>query len=203
MPKLHRKIRVVLLACLVAISPALAFAGFEIVTGNVREIEPGVFFRSGQLSGAAIEQMIQHRNIMTILNLRGSHPQDRWFAAESSVAQGYGVKYISIPLSPNEEPSVDEMNRIAAILQKANGPILVHCNSGANRTGLVSAIYELAVQGKSPTDASGQLSILYGHFPWLGSRTAAMDRAFEKFAAQWDFNADRALAQNHAAAAAQ
>ena len=203
MPKLRRKIRIALLACLVVISPVLAFAGYEIATGNVREVEPGVFFRSGQLDGAGIEQMIQRHNIMTILNLRGAHPEDRWFAAESSVAQGYGVKYISIPLSPNEEPSVDRMNQIAATLQKANGPILVHCNSGANRTGLVSAIYELAVQGKTPSEASGQLSILYGHFPWLGSRTAAMDRAFERFAAQWDPNTDRAVAQNPVATAAQ
>ena len=157
MPMYRRKIRMALLACLVVFSPALAFAGFEMATGNVREVEPGVFFRSGQLSAAAIEQMIQHRNIMTILNLRGAHPEDRWFAAESSVAEGYGVKYISIPLSPNKEPSVDEMNQIAAILQKTNGPVLVHCNGGANRTGLVSAIYELAVQGKTPAEASGQL----------------------------------------------
>lgn len=175
-------------------------AGFELVTGNVREVESGVFFRSGQLSGAAFEQMIQRQNITTILNLRGAHPEDRWFAAESSVAEGYGVKYISIPLSTDREPGVEEMNRIAAILQKANGPILVHCNSGANRAGLVSAIYELAVQRRSPAEASGQLSILYGHFPWFGSRTAAMDRAFQKFAAQWDPDTNRAVAQ-HAAAA--
>lgn len=203
MPKLRHKFRIALLAGLVTVSPALAFAGFEIATGNVREVEPGVFFRSGQLSGAAIEEMIQHRNIMTILNLRGAHPEDRWFAAERSVAEGYGVRYVSIPLSPNVEPSLDEMNRIAVILQKTNGPILVHCNGGANRTGLVSAIYELAVQGKTVAEASGQLSILYGHFPWLGSRTAAMDRAFEKFAAQWDPNTDRAVAQNPAATSAQ
>ena len=203
MSKHRRTVRIALMACLIALSPAVVYAGFEVATGNVREVEPGAFFRSGQLSGAAIEQMIQRRNIMTILNLRGAHPEDHWYAAESSVAEGYGVKYISIPLSPNREPSIAEMNQIAAILQKANGPILVHCNSGANRTGLVSAIYELAVQGKTPATAAGQLSILYGHFPWLGSRTAAMDRAFEKFAAQWDTNTGRAVAQNPAASTAQ
>ena len=200
MPK-RPKIRFALLACLVALSPALAMAGFELATGNVHEIEPGVFFRSGQLSEVALEQMIQRRNIMTILNLRGAHPEDRWFAAESSVAEGYGVKYISIPLSPDREPPMEEMNRIAGILQKANGPILVHCNSGTNRTGLVSAIYELAVQGRSAAEASGQLSILYGHFPWFGSQTSAMDRAFQTFAAQWD--PGRAVAQIQASESAE
>jgi protein tyrosine/serine phosphatase len=191
----RRKLRIALLACLVALSPALV-AAVELATGNVREVEPGLFFRSGQLSGAAVEEMIQRNNIMTILNLRGAHPQDRWYAAESSVAEGYGVKYISIPLSPSREPDMAEMNRIAALLRQAHGPILVHCNSGANRAGLVSAIYELAVQGKSAAEASGQLSIFYGHFPWFGSKTAAMDRAFQNFAAQWDPNTGRAVAQN-------
>jgi hypothetical protein len=34
---------------------------------------------------------------------------------------------------------------------------------------------------KKDIDAEKQISIIYGHFPWLGSKTSAMDRSFEKY----------------------
>ena len=40
-----------------------------------------------------------------------------------------------------------------------------------------------AVNGRSVRKATGQLSLWYGHFPWLNSKTIAMDRAFARFAA--------------------
>jgi protein tyrosine/serine phosphatase len=62
--------------------------------------------------------------------------------------------------------------------------VLIHCQSGADRTGLVAAIYEYAVAARPAEEAEEQLSLRYGHVPYLWSRTGAMDRSFEIFVRQ-------------------
>jgi hypothetical protein len=67
--------------------------------------------------------------------------------------------------------------------------VLIHCEAGADRSGLAAALYKLIVAksphklivAKSPPEeASAQLSFRYGHFPWLRNSTAAMARTFER-----------------------
>jgi hypothetical protein len=60
----------------------------------------------------------------------------------------------------------------------AEPALLVHCRNGADRSGLVSAIYLAEIQGVAVDEAIGQLSLYYGHFPWLISETGAMDESF-------------------------
>lgn len=67
---------------------------------------------------------------------------------------------------------------LIAALEGAARPVLIHCKAGAYRTGLDSALFEYLVVGRTAEEASGQLSFLYGHFPWYPSQTGAMDRTF-------------------------
>jgi hypothetical protein len=60
---------------------------------------------------------------------------------------------------------------------------IIHCRGGADRSGLVAALCLFVDEGTSAKDADRQLSILYGHFPYLWSRTGAMDRSFWAFVA--------------------
>ena len=46
------------------------------------------------------------------------------------------------------------------LLREAPKPVLVHCEGGADRTGLAAALY-LAAAGH-PAQADGQLSVRYG-----------------------------------------
>jgi protein tyrosine/serine phosphatase len=71
------------------------------------------------------------------------------------------------------------MDKIVQMMKDAPKPLLIHCKAGADRTSLASALYLHAV--KNDKNAEKQISILYGHFPWLGSKTGAMDRSFEKY----------------------
>ena len=43
------------------------------------------------------------------------------------------------------------------IIKQANGPILIHCWHGSDRTGLVSAMYRIVFQGWSKEDAIDEL----------------------------------------------
>jgi protein tyrosine/serine phosphatase len=43
------------------------------------------------------------------------------------------------------------------IRQTENGPFLIHCKHGADRTGLMSAMYRVLEQGWTPEDALAEL----------------------------------------------
>jgi hypothetical protein len=77
--------------------------------------------------------------------------------------------------------SVIKLDEILKILRHAPKPILVHCKNGADRTGLVAAVYLAAIKGVKLDEAAGQLSLYYGHFPWLISATGAMDESFRAY----------------------
>jgi protein tyrosine/serine phosphatase len=74
-----------------------------------------------------------------------------------------------------------QIARILDIVRRAPKPLLIHCMSGADRAGLVAALYDYAIAGESADKADGQLSLAYGHFPYLTSRTGAMDASFWAF----------------------
>jgi protein tyrosine/serine phosphatase len=42
--------------------------------------------------------------------------------------------------------------------QTENGPFLIHCQHGADRTGLMSAMYRILEQGWSPEEAMKELT---------------------------------------------
>lgn len=179
------RIRVALLCGLLLLMAPFAVVGLRYATGNVHEVEAGVLYRAGQLDAPALRQLVADKGIRTILNLRGAHPEAEWYRQEMAVARESGIDHRSLAISARSVPEMATMIEIARILREAPRPILVHCRGGSDRSGLVAAIHELVVDRADETQAAGQLSIAYGHFPWLGSRTIAMDRAFSRFAAYW------------------
>ena len=82
------------------------------------------------------------------------------------------------PISAKRFVTHQQIADILDILRRAPKPLLVHCKSGSDRAGLVSALYRFALAGAPAADADGELSIVYGHFPYLTSRSGAMDASF-------------------------
>jgi protein tyrosine/serine phosphatase len=198
MAKFKSRVQAVALSVALLSTAVSGYLGYQHVSGNIHEVEPSVLYRSGQLDGGALQDFVVRKNIRTIVNLRGAHPDKQWYALEQSIAEGNGIDYVPLSLSARSEPDMVTMMRLATILRDAPKPILVHCHGGADRAGLASAIYELVSGGKSVDEAAEQLSLAYGHFPWLGSRTGAMDRAFRSFAVAWNARLEDtvAVAQN-------
>ena len=48
---------------------------------------------------------------------------------------------------------------------------------------LVAALYLAQIENRPVDEAAGQLSLIYGHFPYLTSKTGAMDRSFRDYVA--------------------
>jgi protein tyrosine/serine phosphatase len=55
---------------------------------------------------------------------------------------------------------------LIALLRDMPKPMLVHCKSGADRTGLAVTIYLHVIKGLPLTEARRALSWRYAHFSW-------------------------------------
>jgi protein tyrosine/serine phosphatase len=154
--------------------------------GNFHTVTEGAFYRSAQLSRDELQRMVHDHGIRSILNLRGAHPGDSWYDDEIAASQQLGVAHFDYGLSSKRVVTGKQMAELLQIIDGAPKPLLVHCRSGADRAGLVSALYRFAEEGASAGEAATQLSVVYGHFPYLMSRTRAMDDSY------WAFVSDRA-----------
>lgn len=176
------------LAVLAAVMAApIAMGGWALglhVTGNIHVVEPRALYRSAQLTGQDLDAVINQYGIRTVINLRGDNTGASWYDDEISVAQRRGVNHIDVRMSARSMPTASTINELLIAMRITPRPILIHCKDGADRTGFAAAVYELLLARQSPDTAGRQLSFRYGHFPWLGSATSAMDRAYQAIVAQ-------------------
>jgi len=148
---------------------------------NFHILSPGKAYRSAQLNKKALKDCIHEFGIKTILNLRESVTNADWYQEEKMVAADHGVQHLDFNLSEYDEVSVEDLEKIAALLRDAPKPILIHCAAGADRTGLVSALYRYKLEGLAPEKSFGELSMWYGHVPLLRNRVLAMDTSFWRY----------------------
>ncbi|MEJ2202176.1 MAG: dual specificity protein phosphatase family protein [Desulfuromonadaceae bacterium] len=105
-------------------------------------------YRSAQPDEAGFAAL-EALGIRNILSLRQYHSDEELAPADFQL---YRVKMYTRDI-PSEQV-------IAAlrIIRASEGPILIHCWHGADRTGLVSALYRMVFQGWSKADAIDELT---------------------------------------------
>ena len=156
------------------------YLGAMQLTGNVHTVIAGELYRSGQLSGEMIASLSSSYGIRTILNLRGSNPDKAWYQDEVEAAARLGIRHIDFPISSRMRLDHDTANEIIALMRTAPKPLLIHCMGGADRSGLVSALYLGYIADRPHGVAARQLSLYFGHFavPVL-SKAYAMDLSWD------------------------
>lgn len=149
--------------------------------GNFHTVKEGAFYRSAQLSKDELQRAIREHKIRSVLNLRGAHPGQAWYDEELAMSQALGITHYDYGLSAHRFVTRQQIGEVLGIVRDAPKPLLVHCKAGADRAGLVSALYRFAGEGVSADQADRELSLIYGHFPYLASRSKAMDDSFWAF----------------------
>jgi protein tyrosine/serine phosphatase len=158
-----------------------SYAGYQIWNGNFHEVIAGEYYRSAQLSPKELEKRIEQYGIKSIINLRGGEPGIQYYDQEVAVSDKFGVTYTSFPISAHHQLTDERVQELLTIMKAAPKPLLVHCLSGADRTGLASVIYLQQVAGVDEETAEWQLSPLYGHINLPFLRAFAMDDTWEHF----------------------
>lgn len=143
---------------------------------NTHEIAPGVW-RSFQPSPAHLERWAR-RGVKTVVNLRGPRPSAALFLEEEACNR-LGVRLENFRVFSREAPSKETLRGARALFERIEYPALFHCKSGADRVGLMAALY-LFFREKRPLDeALKQLSLRYGHVKQ--GKTGVIDAAFERY----------------------
>lgn len=165
------------------ISCALVVGGYLLtiqLTGNFYEVVPGELYRSNQPTAAQIADYKRRYGIKTIINLRGSSEDAAWYRDEIAAAASLGVKHIDFRMSAQKQLTLAETGELLAVMRDVPKPLLIHCKSGSDRTGLASVIYLQQIAKVKEETAEQQLSLRFGHIgiPFL-SPAYAMDENWE------------------------
>jgi protein tyrosine phosphatase (PTP) superfamily phosphohydrolase (DUF442 family) len=161
------------LILLLLILPPSVWAVRLFVFNNAAVVEEGQVYRSSQMSGDDIVQAAQRWKLASILNLRGSHPGEAWYDAEIRAGKEAGVVHYDIPMSARSLPRPEQVRELLDILDKGPYPMLIHCKSGADRTGLASTLFLVEVRNRPLSEASAELTWKLGHLAF--GKTKAMD----------------------------
>ncbi|QDV37981.1 tyrosine-protein phosphatase [Tautonia plasticadhaerens] len=142
-----------------------ALVGWRWATGNVGVVEPTRIYRSRQLDAGALSRLIGDRGIRTVLNLRGPNPGAEWYPAERLATIGAGATLIDVPLASDYWLTPEQARGLVEVLDTAERPLLIHCQFGAERTGLVSMMAVLLRPGGTLEEARSQFSPYYLYLP--------------------------------------
>jgi hypothetical protein len=165
---------------LVVAAPAVAYRVTYTYGKRLREVVPGRFYRSGQMTAAGFADTVARFDIHTIINVQDDVPDpdidlDYWSGRtvkESALCRRLGVRFVQIAPDliprrrlPGERPrAIDEF--LAVMDDEASYPVLLHCRAGLHRTGVLAAVYRMEYQGWTPAAAFRELKA-HGFGAWV------------------------------------
>lgn len=113
-------------------------------------VEPGVLMRCGQPRVSDLVTIQEKHGLRTIVCARGGtrHPlRGRWFRKERKFCERAGVQLVHMPFSDKSMPPQDVFEQFLAVIREPrNRPVLVHCEQGFHRTGILCAAHRIANQ---------------------------------------------------------
>ena len=104
-------------------------------------------YRSAQPGKKGFRELEQ-LGVRNVLSFRDYHSDED--------AKGTALKLFRVKMEAGEIRA-EKVVEALRIIRKSNGPILIHCWHGSDRTGLVSAMYRIVFQGWSKDDAIDEL----------------------------------------------
>jgi len=147
--------------------------------GNFHAVIAGDVYRSAQPTARELEALIRRYGIRTVVNLRGDNAEDDWYWEEKRTAERNGAVVVDVGLWGNLPADAKQLQILVDTLVHARPPFLLHCNSGADRAGMASALALLLRTDADLPEARRQLAWWLGHNP-LG-HAGCHDRLFDRY----------------------
>ena len=143
---------------------------------NLHEIAPGMW-RSNQPAPSRVHAAAQ-MGVKSIINLRGARSDGGWQLEAEACAQT-GIALYDFTARSRAAPDKAMLHAAKALFDEVPRPALMHCKSGADRAGLMSALYLLIVEQKPAREAAAQLAWKYGHVKQ--AKTGLLDAFFASY----------------------
>lgn len=143
---------------------------------NLHQIADGVW-RAGQPSPGQLRAFAR-RGGRSVVSLRAG----RGFGSlplELETCRDTGLTFHNLIIRSRTLPSRDELHAVARFFKTMQRPVMLHCKSGADRSGFASALYLMLAEDRPPAEARKQLSLRYGHN--RHSKTGVLDAFFDAY----------------------
>ena len=147
---------------------------------NLDQIAPGVW-RANQPSPRRLEMYQRQLGLKSVVNLRGGSQQG-FYLFEAEVCKKLGLTLHDVHFSARRAPKKAALLAVFDLFASLQKPVLIHCKSGADRTGLISALYLLDVEQRPLAEAKRQLSFRYLHLK--STETGIMDHFLTLYEAE-------------------
>ncbi|MDE2689182.1 MAG: sulfur transferase domain-containing protein [Acidobacteriota bacterium] len=154
---------------LVLAPPAAAAEQKDHGLRGAKHPEPGVLF-GGQPSEDQLKAMAAD-GLSFVLDLR-AEGENRGFD-EQAALQSLDVPYLNVPVDAERLEQPETFERFIEAMDKADGPVLVHCASG-NRVGALYYAYLVAGKGVDREEARTRAKE-------NGLRSAALEKAVDGY----------------------
>jgi protein tyrosine/serine phosphatase len=116
---------------------------------NLFQMSPTLYRSALPDSGAV--PLLEKLKVATVVNFL-PESDSRWLIAPD-------IAQVQLPYRTNHVDDADVIKALRAIqAAEANGPVLMHCKHGSDRTGLMAAMYRVVVQGWSKEDALSEMT---------------------------------------------
>ena len=126
---------------------------------NVGRVANGIF-RGAQPKPEGYATL-KATGIRTVINLRTRH-------GEREAIEAAGMRYVEIPMNVRKNVVPAAVRKALSVMtDKANQPVFVHCSRGADRTGVVAAVYRMEVDGWSEAEAEAEMEAFGFHEVWF------------------------------------
>ena len=117
---------------------------------NLNQVTPNLF-RSAQPTAEGLAAAQLNLKVLTVINLRESE-------TDALLLQGLQIEEQSVPMNAMHIRKADVIAALKLInAGEAKGPVLLHCKHGADRTGVVIAMYRIIYQGWSKAQAINEM----------------------------------------------
>ena len=125
---------------------------------NLFQVSP-VLYRSAQPTAEGLNLLNQNlavsyglpKEIKTVVNLRNNE-------GDGALVVPTGVRYDQIPFDTWQVKETDVVRFLKIVRNPNNQPVLLHCKHGADRTGMMTAIYRIVEQGWRKQDAIAEMT---------------------------------------------
>ena len=134
-----------------------------------RDGDRAILLRSGQPNAGSLARAHERYGVRTVINLRGAQPEEAWYRSERRGVAAIDARWVHMMMSSRTAPARADLDRFFDLVEDPdNWPILVHCQGGVHRTGLMVALYRRQYEGWSADDAIAEME--RNGFDWGGAR---------------------------------
>jgi protein tyrosine phosphatase (PTP) superfamily phosphohydrolase (DUF442 family) len=105
---------------------------------------------------------LARRGLRSVVSLRGGQSFGS-LPLEIEACERAGISFDTFVMRSRAIPTVDEIRQMKALFDRLEYPVLFHCKSGADRAGMMAALYLVLHEGRPVAEARRQLHLRYGH----------------------------------------